>query len=199
MSCEECCRFGHKMYACDPLSYIGDKCRCSPCVNVRLCGFWGTHLSPQSLCPVCVSIRGGKLTFIDRNSEACPICLEGSMPLAVKHPSGCAHVFCVPCVYKIYFPLCPGVAEPSEYGFSPYADCGNHERPETVLYTHDTHRKVCIPELERWKTSRPDEFEKWIDATNRIARNVMNELPDRSNPHKCPLCRKFADDTDLHL
>ena len=140
-------------------------CLCPPCPNFRLCKIY--HIPQVYLdihrgtCGNCAASFGKALSFVEQEFE-CSICLD-SHSIGIKHPSGCDHVFCVPCIHRLFIGT-ENFVDPGDYG---YDSDGNSS-------------------LDEWcETEEAEEYNRAWDEQERI--NEQSQMDTN-----CPLCRREA-------
>lgn len=103
-------------------------------------------------------------------SDPCPICLEVP-PRAVKHPAGCGHTVCVPCMRDMVNPPVPDLPEPSDFGAPAAADEDDSAR-------------------SAWIKTHPEEFAAYMEEDLAIEGQREHQAEIHNQALKrCPVCR----------
>lgn len=185
LPCEGNCRFGdYQFVGVDAaLAYDGSRCGCKPCPNLRLCHMW---LPPEYMdihrgrCGNCNVTFRKNLVFVDTTPETCCICLE-KQTVFVQHPAGCGHTMCLGCFREQWWPNNTAFVNPRAFGFATTCACE---------YCSDKEDWPCEKAIKQWKQTNPADEAAWRQEETQQQAALEAKLEARSDPQKCPLCRK---------
>lgn len=180
LPCEGNCQFGDSgsvgMKAC--IEYDGSKCGCIKCPNFKLCHirasprYFGCH---HGRCWNCNMFFRKNLAIRISDLETCCICLD-EKTVFVGHPSECGHEMCIECFREQWWPEREDYGDPRDFGFQP--TCPSDEDSDWE------------DELDKWGKNFPEQAKQWQNEQDMQDFYFEEKLKERSDPERCPLCRK---------